>query len=231
MPVSPTTGEVNGVSVYAMTGKYYWVINSFSKRCENVVMGEKLKSPIFEVAGPKIYTDWQLKLYPRGMDEKSKENLSIYLFNVSDKTCKAVGNLKVLNAKHDVIKTWSTYEQKFDAKCGWGNSQLLKLDFVMNPENGVLRNDKLIILCEVTVKSDEENKIFQAKERKIMPLVKSIDMVVLENWTNQEMNAETFDDEETEKTEEKTDLETENADDAKEIDNSRPNMVTEIAAN
>lgn len=82
---------------------YVWTISNFSFCREEV--GETLKSSTFS-AGPNDKLKWCLRVNPKGLDEESKDYLSLYLLLVS--CCKSEVRAKfkfsILNAKGEETK-------------------------------------------------------------------------------------------------------------------------------
>lgn len=82
---------------------YMWTINNFSFCREE--MGEVLKSSTFS-AGTNDKLKWCLRVNPKGLDEESKDYLSLYLLLVScNKTeVRAKFKFSILNAKREETK-------------------------------------------------------------------------------------------------------------------------------
>lgn len=82
---------------------YQWTIYNFSFCREE--MGEVLKSSTFS-AGTNDKLKWCLRVNPKGLDEESKDYLSLYLLLVScNKTeVRAKFKFSILNAKREETK-------------------------------------------------------------------------------------------------------------------------------
>lgn len=87
---------------------YMWTINNFSFCREE--MGEVLKSSSFS-AGPSDKLKWCLRINPKGLDEESKDYLSLYLLLVQcNKTeVRAKFKFSILNAKREETKAMGNY--------------------------------------------------------------------------------------------------------------------------
>uniref|UniRef100_A0AC35TSD1 BTB domain-containing protein n=1 Tax=Rhabditophanes sp. KR3021 TaxID=114890 RepID=A0AC35TSD1_9BILA len=99
---------------------FLWKLDNFSFCAEE--MGESKRSPFFN-AGPNDKLKWCLSINPKGLDEESKDYLSIYLLLVQ------------ANSKND----------KFIFK-----------DYLLDEKNGLLPDDRLTILCEVSLVQDSK---------------------------------------------------------------------------
>ena len=87
---------------------YMWTINNFSFCREE--MGEVLKSSTFS-AGTNDKLKWCLRVNPKGLDEESKDYLSLYLLLVScNKTeVRAKFKFSILNAKREETKAMGKF--------------------------------------------------------------------------------------------------------------------------
>ena len=82
---------------------YMWTISNFSFCREE--MGEVLKSSTFS-AGQNDKLKWCLRVNPKGLDEESKDYLSLYLLLVSCNKSEVRAKFKfsILNAKREETK-------------------------------------------------------------------------------------------------------------------------------
>jgi hypothetical protein len=103
MPQSVVAENWCYTQVKVVKFSYVWTINNFSFCREEV--GETLKSSTFS-AGSSDKLKWCLRVNPRGLDEESKDYLSLYLLLVS--CCKnevrAKFKFSILNAKGEETK-------------------------------------------------------------------------------------------------------------------------------
>uniref|UniRef100_A0A0N5C3N9 BTB domain-containing protein n=1 Tax=Strongyloides papillosus TaxID=174720 RepID=A0A0N5C3N9_STREA len=132
-----------------------WSIQNFSQRSEKT--GEKFESQTCLV-GSKDRSEWYLRIYPNGSNEKCKDYVSVFLVLKSPDKAKAIYGFSILNNKEEKKNVRSsTRSDEFVEGTGWGYEDFVKKDFLLNESNGLLSNDKLKILCEVEiteVKSD-----------------------------------------------------------------------------
>lgn len=114
---SPPPQEVNTpvaenwcyTQVKVVKFSYMWTINNFSFCREE--MGEVLKSSTFS-AGANDKLKWCLRVNPKGLDEESKDYLSLYLLLVSCNKSEVRAKFKfsILNAKREKQKLWKVKE-------------------------------------------------------------------------------------------------------------------------
>ncbi|KAG5452460.1 Protein roadkill [Clonorchis sinensis] len=132
--------------------KYIWTISNFSFCREE--MGEVVKSSFFS-CGPNDKLKWCLRINPKGLDEESREYLSLYLLLVNCGTkseARAKFKFSILNAKREETKAMESQRAyRFVQGKDWGFKKFIRRDVLMDEANGLLPNDRLTILCEVSV--------------------------------------------------------------------------------
>ncbi|XP_008546874.1 speckle-type POZ protein isoform X2 [Microplitis demolitor] len=136
---------------------YMWTINNFSFCREE--MGEVLKSSTFS-AGSNDKLKWCLRVNPKGLDEESKDYLSLYLLLVSCNKSEVRAKFKfsILNAKKEETKAMESQRAyRFVQGKDWGFKKFIRRDFLLDEANGLLPDDKLTIFCEVSVVADSVN--------------------------------------------------------------------------
>jgi len=136
---------------------YQWTICNFSFCREE--MGEVLKSSTFS-AGQNDKLKWCLRVNPKGLDEESKEYLSLYLLLMSCNKSEVRAKFKfsILNAKREETKAMESQRAyKFVQGKDWGFKKFIRRDFLMDEANGLLPDDKLTLYCEVSVVADSVN--------------------------------------------------------------------------
>ena len=105
---------------------YMWTISNFSFCREE--MGEVLKSSTFS-AGASDKLKWCLRVNPKGLDEESKDYLSLYLLLVSCNKSEVPAKFKfsILNAKREEAKTMESQRaQKFIKGKDWGFKKFIR---------------------------------------------------------------------------------------------------------
>ena len=90
------------VQVKVVKFSYMWTISNFSFTRED--LGEVLKSSTFSAKDDKM--KWCLRVNPKGLDEDSKDYLSLYLLLVSCNKSEVRAKFKfsILNAKREETK-------------------------------------------------------------------------------------------------------------------------------
>ncbi|CAH2008635.1 unnamed protein product [Acanthoscelides obtectus] len=162
---SPPPQEVNTpvaenwcyTQVKVVKFSYMWTINNFSFCREE--MGEVLKSSTFS-AGANDKLKWCLRVNPKGLDEESKDYLSLYLLLVSCNKSEVRAKFKfsILNAKREETKAMESQRAyRFVQGKDWGFKKFIRRDFLLDEANGLLPDDKLTIFCEVSVVADSVN--------------------------------------------------------------------------
>merc|ERR1719297_102366 len=119
-------------------------------------MGEVIKSSHFST-DEKL--KWCLRVNPKGLDEESKEYLSLYLLVSCNKSeVRAKFKFSILNAKGEETKAMESQKAyRFVQGKDWGFKKFIRRDFLMDEANGLLPNDQLTLFCEVSVVQDSVN--------------------------------------------------------------------------
>ncbi|XP_032222942.1 speckle-type POZ protein [Nematostella vectensis] len=136
---------------------YMWTINNFSFCREE--MGETLKSSTFS-AGANDKMKWCLRVNPRGLDEESKDYLSLYLLLLlcNKSEVRAKFKFSILNANREETKAMESQRAyRFVQGKDWGFKKFIRRDFLLDEANGLLPNDTLTLFCEVSVEGDSVN--------------------------------------------------------------------------
>ncbi|XP_025944866.1 speckle-type POZ protein-like isoform X5 [Apteryx rowi] len=193
VPTPPPPGEMSSgpvaeswcyTQVKVVKFSYMWTINNFSFCREE--MGEVLKSSTFS-SGPNDKMKWCLRVNPKGLDDESKDYLSLYLLLVScpKSEVRAKFKFSLLNAKREETKAmahchsvgvqlastsvlcfgslfavWMQESQRayrFVQGKDWGFKKFIRRDFLLDEANGLLPDDKLTLFCEVSVVQDSVN--------------------------------------------------------------------------
>lgn len=126
-----------------------------------------------------------LRVNPKGLDEESKDYLSLYLLLVSCNKAEVRAKFKfsILNAKREETKAMESQRYgisiefylmgllsltvifvfiiyrayRFVQGKDWGFKKFIRRDFLLDEANGLLPEDKLTIFCEVSVVADSVN--------------------------------------------------------------------------
>ncbi|OXB67700.1 hypothetical protein ASZ78_002782 [Callipepla squamata] len=145
---------------------YMWTINNFSFCREE--MGEVLKSSTFS-SGPNDKMKWCLRVNPKGLDDESKDYLSLYLLLVScpKSEVRAKFKFSLLNAKREETKAMESQRAyRFVQGKDWGFKKFIRRDFLLDEANGLLPDDKLTLFCENCVEiNDVDPEVFKEMMR------------------------------------------------------------------
>ncbi|XP_031225073.1 speckle-type POZ protein-like isoform X7 [Mastomys coucha] len=157
MSTSPVAESWCYTQVKVVKFSYMWTINNFSFCREE--MGEVLKSSTFS-SGPNDKMKWCLRINPKGLDDESKDYLSLYLLLVScpKSEVRAKFKFSLLNAKREETKAMESQRAyRFVQGKDWGFKKFIRRDFLLDEANGLLPDDKLTLFCEVSVVQDSVN--------------------------------------------------------------------------
>ncbi|KAI6206609.1 Protein roadkill [Aphelenchoides besseyi] len=136
---------------------YMWTINNFSYCHEE--MGEVLKSSTFG-ANNNDKLRWCLRINPKGLDDESKDYLSLYLLLVQSNKpdVRAKFKFSILNADREESKAMESQRAyRFVQGKDWGFKKFIRRDYLLDDANGLLPEDRLSIYCEVSIVTDAVN--------------------------------------------------------------------------
>ncbi|VUZ41516.1 unnamed protein product [Hymenolepis diminuta] len=135
--------------------RYVWTISNFSFCREE--LGEVVKSSVFS-SGPNDKLKWCLRINPKGLDEESREYLSLYLLLIncgSKSEARAKFKFSILNAKREETKAMESQRAyRFVQGKDWGFKKFIRRDVLMDEASGLLPSDRLTIVCEISVVGD-----------------------------------------------------------------------------
>lgn len=122
-------------------------------------MGDAIKSCTFtSEQDPSLM--WCLRVNPKGLDEESRDYLSLYLLLISGSRNEVRAKFKfsILNNKGEERKAMESQRAyRFVQGKDWGFKKFIRRDFLMDEANGLLPDDKLTLFCEVNVVTDAVN--------------------------------------------------------------------------
>ncbi|KAI3359584.1 hypothetical protein L3Q82_013984 [Scortum barcoo] len=157
MSSSPVAESWCYTQIKVVKFSYMWTINNFSFCREE--MGEVIKSSTFS-SGANDKLKWCLRVNPKGLDEESKDYLSLYLLLVScpKSEVRAKFKFSILNSKGEETKAMESQRAyRFVQGKDWGFKKFIRRDFLLDEANGLLPDDKLTLFCEVSVVQDSVN--------------------------------------------------------------------------
>ncbi|XP_063089628.1 speckle-type POZ protein-like [Cavia porcellus] len=140
---------------------YLWTISNFSFSLKEI--GSAIESSTFS---PEENGElkWRLRVYPKGINEESKEYLSLCLALISCPMREAWAKFTfyIVNDKGHKAKGLSSKEvRRFDTGTKLGIRKFILRDFLLDPTNGLLPDDKLTLFCEVNVSLDSTDSFSQ----------------------------------------------------------------------
>ncbi|XP_063089603.1 speckle-type POZ protein-like [Cavia porcellus] len=136
---------------------YLWTISNFSFCLREI--GHSIESSTFSSeSNDKL--KWCLRVYPRGVDEESKDYLSLSLALISCPMREAWAKFTfyIVNDKGQKTNGLSSQEiRSFEPGSDWGFRKFILRELVLEESNGLLPDDKLTLWCEVKVAQDSTN--------------------------------------------------------------------------
>lgn len=120
---------------------------------QNKEVGDFVLSPIFITEGFNgRLGKWHLRFYPKGRDETSNGYSSLFLCNSSENDMNVMYSLAVLDKDNiKVISKKSEKNELIKASLGRGYAKFVLESFITDSKNGVLREQKLRIVCDLIV--------------------------------------------------------------------------------
>ncbi|XP_035293433.1 speckle-type POZ protein-like [Cricetulus griseus] len=128
---------------------YSWTISNFGFLLQEI--GEGIKSPTFS-SGFSDNDKWCLKILPNGIDEESKDYLSVHLTMLSCPTIPAWARFRFWIISVDGEKTNGKISPrffKFMPKQHWGFKKFIHRDLLSFVESWLYPDNELTIFCEV----------------------------------------------------------------------------------
>jgi speckle-type POZ protein len=101
-----------------------------------------------------------LRINPKGLDDESREYLSLYLLLVQSNKAdiRAKFKFSILNSEKEESRAMESQRfYRFIQGKDWGFKKFIRRDFLLDEANGLLPDDKLTIFCEVSIVADAIN--------------------------------------------------------------------------
>ena len=135
---------------------YKWTIYNFSL-C-NQKTGEFIESPPFSSSTCKQY-QWNLRLYPNGNTEATKDSLSFFIFLTSDKpNIKIHLKYSIINCSGEEVNVKkSDHHFRSPMTMNWGYTEFININDVFDKTKKILNNDTLTLCCYITAGIGSEN--------------------------------------------------------------------------
>ena len=131
---------------------YEWTITNFS-----FFMGEirkKITSPAFSLEVNERKVTWCLRVHPNGIDEESKDYLSVYLMLLSrpDRPIWAKFQFWIINDQGEKCQSRKSASVfSFIQNQDWGFKTFILQDFLLSQHRCLLPEDHLTLCCEVSI--------------------------------------------------------------------------------
>lgn len=140
-------GKITESSRSVLETTFEWEINI---ECFNgKKIGNCVESPVFSnnYSDDVLKDDWQLKLYPTA---KASGYISLFLKHLNDTVVTAEYSLELISRNNEIIE-YCKLKKEFNPlqKNSFGVAKFVEKSFIMDPENEVLKDNKLKILCKM----------------------------------------------------------------------------------
>lgn len=151
---------------------FAWTITNFSRKTSVVPNGEYIESDKFSVTAHGMDLEWQLCLYPSGKDCEDEEHVSILLELVSRSlTATFSGKIEfsVVSQNGEKVFRKKKSIKETDTQIGRPMFGLLAAKFIPHnllrldqQNNQITPEDKLTVLCEITIDGKDVQQSGQA---------------------------------------------------------------------
>ncbi|XP_031232021.1 TD and POZ domain-containing protein 1-like [Mastomys coucha] len=148
---------------------YEWTISNFSF-CMGGIR-KKITSPVFSLKA-KEEMAWCLRVYPNGVDEESRDYLSVFLVLLScpDRPVRANLEFWVRNSRGEKVQTMKSDRVKSFLQCQQkGFKKFLHRDH-LSDEHGLLPEDQLTLCCKLSI----EGAVFGILGQDMTPAIKDV---------------------------------------------------------
>ncbi|XP_032752880.1 TD and POZ domain-containing protein 1-like [Rattus rattus] len=147
---------------------YKWTITNFSFCMDGIY--EIITNPVFSLEANEE-VQWCLRIYPNGVDEESKDYLSVCLCLLSCPKSSVLAKLQfwIINGqgeKHQVTKILNVL--RFLPNQQWGLRKFILRDFLLSHRHCLLPEDQLILCCKVSIVGPSFNR----PEQNMTPAIK-----------------------------------------------------------
>jgi len=133
---------------------YAWTIERFSRHAVNFRTGKTMYSDQFTVPVHGKLTRWRLKLYPNGRKNVDQGYVTLFLKDSGREqpaNLKAQVKFSVVDARGHKLNTKTIDKEYKVLNHAFGYSKFIKHSNLMAPEKMLLPDDKLTLLCTITI--------------------------------------------------------------------------------
>ena len=134
-----------------------WKIQDFTKIFEKSKTSENIESTKFKIVVHNQVTEWQLKLYPKGREERCSKLVSLVLECLSDVESYVKVSFAIVNHKNtEMNKHGPSGDYLFKKGYTFGYYQFIKHDYLFDNKKSLLPGDELTLRCEIILDRIEE---------------------------------------------------------------------------
>ena len=133
---------------------YAWTIEKFSRAAVNFRTGKTMYSDQFTVPVHGKMTKWRLKMYPNGRKTGDQGYVTLFLKDSGrdqPANLRAQVKFSVVDAMGSKINTKTIDKEYKVLNHAFGYSKFIKHQSLMTPERMLLPDDKLTLLCTITI--------------------------------------------------------------------------------
>ncbi|XP_063089735.1 speckle-type POZ protein-like [Cavia porcellus] len=157
MSSGPVVDSRHTTDIKVVKFSYQWTISNFSFCTKQI--GKCIESSTFS-SQQNDKLKWGLRLYPKGIDEESKDYLSLYLKLIQSPTRELLAKFKfyILNANGEKTKEKASHQPyRFVQGRYWGFKHFILRHFIFDATTDLLPDDRLTFFCEVKVAQYSSN--------------------------------------------------------------------------
>jgi len=154
LPPIPCSGWCYTEAEEDIVYDYAWTIEKFSRAAATYRTGKTMYSDQFSVAVHGRQTRWRLKMYPNGRKNVDQGYVTLFL---KDSGRDQPANLRA-NVKFSVVDSLGnktntkTIDKEYKVlNHAFGYSKFIKHQWLLSPERMLLPDDKLTLLCTITI--------------------------------------------------------------------------------
>jgi len=133
---------------------YAWTIEKFSRAAVNFRTGKTMYSDQFSVPVQGKLTKWRLKMYPNGRKTVDQGYVTLFLKDSGREqpaNLRAQVKFSVVDAMGNRINTKTIDKEYKVLNHAFGYSKFIKHQSLLAPERMLLPEDKLTLLCTITI--------------------------------------------------------------------------------
>jgi len=154
LPPIPCNGWCYTEAEEDIVYNYAWTIEKFSRAANNCRTGKTMYSDQFTVPVHGKMTRWRLKMYPNGRKNVDQGYVTLFLKDSGrdqPANLRAQVKFSVVDAMGNKINTKTIDKEYKVLNHAFGYSKFIKHQTLMTPEKLLLPEDKLTLLCTITI--------------------------------------------------------------------------------